>query len=647
MAPSAVIAAKSNTPVTRKTPSQGTSQSTQQITIVESLADFAKYIASASTLEVKHDLLKQQAAIEEQKRQRLQKSKSSFDFFDDDDDYRAEAVTKSAARLEQQIQLHQHKQLEIASNLAANLQRDQATPPGSDKHETFSDSDVMKEELAKLGEELENAKAEIADLKQKSLVRIDLDKHLDTFVTGDDLQHHVKSTEQRLTQIMADYEKDCQANRDINDQHTKRFDGLNVRLEEKERNVNGLAEKIRDQETTVGLLEALVRGNSNNNDPGLKTLIMHESTRLSAVQARMQKTESDMQQLGDKVSQMHMPQSPDHNSTWTKDLDSLRQEMNYLHHSHVEEQKAEFDFLASDLERLDDHAKKHAKEIEDLERSQAEKIENLKRSLSTTSRPQPPPTPPLTNMPFIPDELYQRKLKELETRSHRLTESQKGLDQFKERMETTLNHLSNRTTAMETMSLAQQQKFDGLTTDHLFTSIINHLHNMYPNLPVNVAARVSEVVSKQHAMEHFLGGIMTQRLNQFEYRINQAEKRHATLHTHSVETAKVLNDLKPELARLKDVALDQKIQDRIDQLGETTRSIERQLEILRTESSAEVEKYSTNVAAIRSDIAVLKERPQVAIATMEDLRRRTSNAQDESSSDSEAPLGNKRKRARI
>ncbi len=647
MAPSAVIAAKSNPPVTRKTPPQGTSQSTQQITIVESLASFAKYIASASTLEVKHDLLKQQAAIEEQKRQRLQKSKSSFDFFDDDDDYRAEAVTKSAARLEQQIQLHQHKQLEIASNLAANLQRDQATPPGSDNHETFSDSDVMKEELAKLGEELEHAKAEIADLKQKSLVRIDLDKHLDTFVTGDDLQHHVKSTEQRLTQIMADFEKDCQANRDINDQHTKRFDGLNVRLEEKERNVNGLAEKIRDQETTVGLLEALVRGNSNNNDPGLKTLIMHESTRLSAVQARMQKTESDMQQLGDKVSQMHMPQSPDHNSTWTKDLDSLRQEMNYLHHSHVEQQKDEFDFLASDLERLDDHTKKHAKEIEDLERSQTEKIENLKRSLSTTSRPQPPPTPPLTNMPFTPDELYQRKLKELETRSHRLTESQKGLDQFKERMETTLNHLSNRTTAMETMSLAQQQKFDGLTTDHLFTSIINHLHNMYPNLPVNVAARVSEVVSKQHAIEHFLGGIMTQRLNQFEYRINQAEQRHATLHTHSVETAKVLNDLKPELARLKDVALDQKIQDRIDQLGETTRSIERQLEILRTESSAEVEKYSTNVAAIRSDIAVLKERPQVAIATMEDLRRRTSNAQDESSSDSEAPLGNKRKRARI
>ena len=639
MAPSTVITAKSTTPVTRKVPSQRTSPPTQQITIIESLADFAKFITSASTLEVKHDVLKQQAATEEQKRHRLQKSKSSFDFFDDDDDYKAEAVAKSAARLAQQIQSHQHKQFEIASNLAASLQRDQAVPLESDKHETPSDGNVIKDELAKLGEELENAKAEIADLKQKSLVRSDLDKHLDTLVTRDDLQYHLKSTEQRVAQIMADCQKDCQANRDMNDQHTKRLDGLNVRFEEKERNFNGLAEKIRDQETTVGLLEALVRGNSNNNDPGLKTLIMHESTRLSAVQARMQKTESDMQQLEDKVSQMHIPQSPDHDPTWRKELDSLRQEMNYLHHSHVEQQKAEFDFLASDLERLDDHAKKHAKEMEDLERSQAEKIENLKRSLSTTSRPQPPPTPPLTSMPFIPDELYQRKLKELETRLHRLTESQKGLDQFKERFEMNLNHLSNRTTAMETMSVAQQQKFDGLTTDHLFTSIINHLHNMYPNLPVNVAARVSELVSKQHAFEHFLGG-MTQRLN-------QAEQRHAALHTHSLETAKVLNDLKPELARLKDVALDQKIHDRVDQLDETTRSIERRLEVLKTESSAEIEKYSTNVAAIRSDIAVLKEQPQVAMATLEDLRRRTSTAQEESPSDSDAQSGNKRKRAKI
>ena len=614
--------------------------------IVESLADFAKFMTSASTLEVKHDLLKQQAATEEQKRRRLQKCKSGFDFIDDDDDYKVEAVTKSAARLEQQIQLHQHKQLEIASSLAAKLQRDQDIPLGSEKPETSDDVNVMKEELVKLRRELDNAGAEISDLKQTSLVQVDLDKHLDTLVTRDDVKYHVNSTEQRIAQIMADFQKDCQDNRGINNQHTQRLDDLDVRLGEKERNVHGLAEEIRDQQTTVGLLEALVRGSSTDDDPGLKSVIMLESARLSAMQARIQKTESDMQQLGDKVSQMQLPQSPDHDSTWRKDLESLRHDMDYLHNSHVEQQKAEFDFLASDLERLDDHAKKHAKEIEDLERSQAEKIENLKRTLSTTSRPQPPPTPPLTNMPIIPDELYQRKLKDLETRSHRLAESQKGLDQFKERFELTLTHLSNRTTAVETMSVAQQQKFDGLTTDHLFTSIINHLHNMYPNLPVNIAARVSEIVSKLHAFEHFLGGI-NQRLNQTDYRLNQADQRHAALQTHSVETANVLNGLKPELARVKDVALDKEMRDRVDQLGETTKAIERRLEDLKTESSAEIEKCSTNVAAIRSDIAVLKEQPQVAMATMEDLRMRTSTALDESSSDCGAQAGEKRKRVRI
>ena len=603
-------------------------------------------MTSASTLEVKHDLLKQQAATEEQKRRRLQKCKSGFDFIDDDDDYKVEAVTKSAARLEQQIQLHQHKQLEIASSLAAKLQRDQALPLGSENPETPDDVNVIKEELVKLRRELENAGAEISDLKQTSLVQVDLDKHLDTLVTRDDVQYHVNSTEQHVAQIVADFQKDCQANRDINNQHTQRLDDLNVRLEEKERNVHGLAEKIRDQQTTVGLLEALVRGNSTDDDPGLKSLIMLESARLSATQARIQKTEADMQQLSDKVSQMQLPQSPDHDSTWRKDLELLRHDMDYLHNSHVEQQKAEFDFLASDLERLDDHAKKQAKEIEDLERSQTEKIENLQQTLSTTSRPQPPPTPPLTNMPIIPDELYQRKLKDLETRLHRLAESQKGLDQFKERFELTLTHLSNRTTAVETMSVAQQQKFDGLTTDHLFTSIINHLHNMYPNLPVNIAARVSEIVSKLHAFEHFLGGI-NQRLNQTDYRLNEAEQRHAALQTHSVETANVLNGLKPELARLKDVALDKEMRDRVDQLGETTKAIERRLEDLKTESSAEIEKCSTNVAAIRSDIAVLKEQPQVAMATMEDLRMRTSTALDESSSDCGAQAGDKRKRVRI
>ena len=642
MAPSTVIAAKSDRPVTRKTPSQAASQPTQQIAIVESLADFAKFITSASTLEVKHDLLKQQTAAEEQKRHRLQKFKSSFDFFDDDEEYRVEAVTKSAARLEQQIQLHQHKQLEIASNLAANLQRDQATPLGSDKAENVNGGNAIKEELAKLDKKLENARAEITDLKQKSLVQIDLNKHLDTLVTRDDL---AKSTEQRAAQIIDDFQKDWQANRDINNQHTQRLDGLNARLEDKERNINGLAEKIRDQETTVRLLEALVRGDGNNNDPGLKTLIMHVSTRLSAMQARVQKTESVMQQLGDKVSRMQTPQSSDDNSLWRKDLDSLRQEMNFLHHSHVEQQKAEFDFLASDLERLDDHAKKQAKEIEDLERSQAEKIENLKQSSGTTSRPQPPPTPPLTSMPFVADEQSQRKFKDIETSLHRLAESQKGLGQFKERFETILSHLSNRTTAMETMSVAQQQKFDGLTTDHLFTCIINHLRNMYPNLPVNVAARMSEVIGKQNAFEQFLG-VIHQRLSETELRLNQAEQRHAALQTHSLETANVLNGLKPELSRLKDVAPDNKIHDRVDQLGETTKSIESRLEILKTESSAEIEKYATNVAAIRSDIAVLKEQRQVAMATTEDLRRRTSTALDDSSSDSDAPLGKKRKWAR-
>ena len=588
-------------------------------------------------------------ATEEQKRHRLQKSKSSFDFFDDDDDYRVEAVTKSAARLEQQIQIHQNKQLEIASNLAANLQSDQAIPLGSEKQETSSYDHVIKEELAKLGKELESSKAEIADLKQNSLTRIDLDRQLDTFVTGDDLQNHVKSTEQRVTQIRADFQQDCQANRAVNDQHTIRLDDLNVRLEERERYVSGLAEKFEDQGTTVGLLDALIRGNSDENDPGLKTLSMLDSNRLSAVQAQTQKTESNMQQLAQKVSQMHMPQSPDYDSTWRKDLDSLRQELNDLHHSydsHVETYKAEFDFLASDMERLDEHTKNHAKEIEELECSQAEKIESLKQSLNTTTRPQPPPTPPLTNMPFIPDELYQRKLKELETKLHRLAESQKGLDQFKEQFESNLNYLSNRITAVDTMSTAQQQKFDGLTTEHLFTSIINHMHNMYPNLPVNIAARVHDVVSKQHAFENFLGGI-TQRLNQADFRLNQVEQRHAALHIHSADTAKVLNDMKSELAALKDVALDQESRDRVYQLGETIGSIESRLESLKAESSADIEKYSTIIAAIRSDIAVLKEQPQVAMATMKDLRRRTSTAQAESSSDSDEQLSNKRKRARI
>ena len=588
-------------------------------------------------------------ATEEQKRHRLQKSKSSFDFFDDDDDYRVEAVTKSAARLEQQIQVHQNKQLEIASNLAANLQSDQAIPLGSDKLETSSDDPVIKEELAKLGKELEISKAEIADLKQSSLARTDLDRQLDTFVTGDDLQNHVKFTEQRVTQIRADFQQDCQANRDVNDQHTLRLADLNVRLEERERYVSGLAEKIDNQGTTVGLLDTLVRGNGDKNDPGLKTLSMLDSNRLSAVQAQTQKTESNMRQLAQKVSQMHMPQSPDHDSTWRKDLDSLRQELNGLHHSydsHVETLKAEFDFLASDMERLDEHTKKHDKEIEELECSQAEKIESLKQSLNATTRPQPPPTPPLTNMPFIPDELYQRKLKDLETKLHRLAESQKGLDQFKEQFETNLNYLSNRITAVDTMSSAQQQKFDGLTTEHLFTSIINHMHNMYPNLPVNIAARVNDVVSKQHAFENFLGG-MTQRLNQADFRLSQAEQRHAALHIHSADTAKVLNDMKPELAALKDVALDQEGRDRVYQLGETIGSLESRLESLKAESSADIEKYSTIIAAIRSDIAVLKEQPQVAMATMKDLRRRTSTAQAESSSDSDEQLSNKRKRARI
>ena len=184
------------------------------------------------------------------------------------------------------------------------------------------------------------------------------------------------------------------------------------------------------------------------------------------------------------------------------------------------------------------------------------------------------------------DESYQRNIKEHESTLHRLLEFETSLRQYAERFESALHQLSIRAVALETMSEAQQQKFDGLTTDHLLTKMIQHFQRMYPDMPANAVARVSEINANLHHFERIVAS--------FNYRISQAERQQN--------------------------GLNKVCQERIEKFGETTQSVSKQLEVLRSESNVAFEKHSTAVAAVRADIALLAQKPNVTASSMEELK---------------------------
>ncbi|KAL2050905.1 hypothetical protein ABVK25_008803 [Lepraria finkii] len=516
---------KTAMPVVSKEISLPKGPSTSQTSVLDGLTQFAQSITSAATLSVKQDSTKQQATAQERQRDRQRRHKQHFITLIEDSELRADGLTRSVSRLEKQIQYNSSSQAIIAGKLASSMQQKSASPG---KLDPLDDTGVNRD-ISRLRAELRDLDEDFRDFRRKAPRHDDIDTR--RLVVKDDLRSYVNdaliptrrelskqsddfsSLNQKLSDLAGVYGQRHQHGQEKETKITKRLDDLDGGVGEIQAKISSVEDtlkrlgigvnetqtKLLGSDETLKSLEAFVRGDDEINEPGLSTLIREGASQTSRMQGFIHKLDEQIQGLESKLAKdnnnlAHIPETTQNNPTSSLDIDSIRENNNALvqaqqEHGNstlseevatirghieslIEQQVGKDTCIASDYEILENRVDQQAEELKALRQSQT--------SNARINPPNPPPTPPLATMPFRAENPNHQKVQELETG---------------------LRHLANRINALDTVFNAQQQKFDGLTSDHVLSSMILHLRKMYPNLPANVALLVADTARGQISLD--------------------------------------------------------------------------------------------------------------------------------------------------
>lgn len=154
-----------------------------------------------------------------------------------------------------------------------------------------------------------------------------------------------------------------------------------------------------------------------------------------------------------------------------------------------EQQEMKDDFVAAEVERLDNLLIKQEKAAEALQ----EDLSALKAQVSSASADKPPTPPPQIEIQREPDDSFRLKVEELENSLRHLKESS-----------------TERVDKMEVLVDSQQQRFDNLSTEHLAKSIIHQMQILYPPHPAGLQAKFDHIKNKQAAVDqHILNFVQT------------------------------------------------------------------------------------------------------------------------------------------
>lgn len=154
-----------------------------------------------------------------------------------------------------------------------------------------------------------------------------------------------------------------------------------------------------------------------------------------------------------------------------------------------EQQEMKDDFVAAEVERLDNLLIKQEKAAEALH----DDLSALKAQVSSASVDKPPTPPPQIEIQREPDDSFRLKVEELENSLRHLKESS-----------------TERVDKMEVLVDSQQQRFDNLSTEHLAKSIIHQMQILYPPHPAGLQAKVDQMKNKQSAVDqHILNFVQT------------------------------------------------------------------------------------------------------------------------------------------
>ena len=651
-APSKTPQSESSTPrtstsVTAKEVSLPRNSSAANASVLEGLTTFAQSITSAATLSFKRDFTKQQATAQERERDRQRRHKQHFITLIEDSELKAEGLNKSVTRLEKQVQVNMGSQAIIASKLASSIQK-RASPGGSD----IVDNTDSKHEISKLRMELRDARDDIRNLKRKALTQADLDEQ--RLVTKDDLRSHINnasaSTEKEISKQSTEVSRLNQkildlaivtGQRDQNGQQheitiAKRFDAADGSMSEVQTKVLDLEDSLRRLDTGInetrtkvlGSAEALeslnnfVRGNDSSDLPGLQELIKNESDRVSTildllrqltekVQALEQRlisqdsrlaqdadaarsrfaTSLDIETLRQDLDTLKKAQQGSRDSTLSEEIAMIRGDLDVL----KEEQDGKDACVTSDFERLEALVKHQAEEVKGLRQAQSNSRINSLNS---------PPTPPLATTPFGVDKPSHVKVQEIETG---------------------LKHLVNRINALDTVFSAQQQKFDGLTSDHVLSRMILHLRNMYPNLPANVAMQVSDVIraqvnldARQKVIEqkqnntNYLTTNLQLTLHNMEQRVSAAANASVEIRSTLSKLADDLKNLRQDVSTQKTMTVDDETRQRLVNFDAKIADTSKKVEDMQNKYAVMVDKFSTEVSAVSTEISAMKTQSIVA-----------------------------------
>ena len=634
---------KTAMPVVSKEISLPKGPSTSQTSVLDGLTQFAQSITSAATLSVKQDSTKQQATAQERQRDRQRRHKQHFITLIEDSELRADGLTRSVSRLEKQIQYNSSSQAIIASKLASSMQQKSASPG---KLDPLDDTGVNRD-ISRLRAELRDLDEDFRDFRRKAPRHDDIDTR--RLVVKDDLRSYVNdaliptrrelskqsddfsSLNQKLSDLAGVYGQRHQHGQEKETKITKRLDDLDGGVGEIQAKISSVEDtlkrlgigvnetqtKLLGSDETLKSLEAFVRGDDEINEPGLSTLIREGASQTSRMQGFIDKLDEQIQGLESKLAKennnlAHIPETTQNNPTSSLDIDSIRENNNALvqaqqEHGNstlseevatirghieslIEQQVGKDTCIASDYERLENRVDQQAEELKALRQSQT--------SNARINPPNPPPTPPLATMPFRAENPTHQKVQELETG---------------------LRHLANRINALDTVFNAQQQKFDGLTSDHVLSSMILHLRKMYPNLPANVAllvadtargqisldARQKALETKQDHVDFFITNLRPS-LNNMEQGLTAVTNASVETRTTLAKQAADLGSLQQEISKRKETTVDDETRKRLSSLDERIVGISKKIADVEKEYATMSASFSTTVSAVASDVSALK-----------------------------------------
>jgi uncharacterized coiled-coil protein SlyX len=561
----------------------------------------------------------------------------------------------------------------------------------------MQDDTGINRDISRLRADLRDLDEDFRDFRRKANKHDDMDKR--RLITKDDVRIQVNDAlissrkelsrqsedvsrlSQKLSDLTGVYGQRHQRGQETETMIGKRLDDLDggvaeirARIATAENTIGRLDVGISETQTnfsgsheTLKKLDTFVRGDDEVNEPGLSALIQEEANQNLKIRGLLDRLDEQIQWLESKLAEnnnrfAYTPETAKNNSTSSLDMDSIRQNINALvqaqqdyGNSTISEEVAtirgDLEILKEEQDGKDACVTSDFERLETLVNQQAEELKALRQSQASNARINPPPTPPLATMPFRAENLNHQKVQELEIG---------------------LRHLTNQVTALDAVFNVQQQKFDGLTSDHVLSSMIIYLRNMYPSIPANVAIQVGEVVksqigldarqkaleTKQNHVDFFITSL-SPTLDNMKQGIMAATNASVETRTTLSKQAGDLGSLQQQISKRKETTLDDETRGRLASLDDRLVDMSKKIDGVEEDHAAMSAGLSTKVGAVASDVNALKiqfnsvkwtkerlEEKEKDFAAEGEIKSIQSDADMQSdslvNSDSDAPLGVRR-----